>query len=183
MKKKVTLTKFFRVEWKVLGDLWRQDWRAALVIILLYNSSMAAVFTELKFLEFVTNEAALLGAGKEAERLILGSLAFLALLLFFKLANSIYYVISEKYDDAVRARIKERLTQKLASISYEYYERQETYEKINIAGQAVENYTNAVYGAMKIIRVVCMLVVYCVMLSEMGVLFTLVLISSVFICV
>ncbi|MCI9436087.1 MAG: ABC transporter ATP-binding protein [Lachnospiraceae bacterium] len=182
MKKKVTLTKFFRVEWKVLGDLWRQDWRAALVIILLYNSSMAAVFTELKFLEFVTNEAALLGAGKEAERLILGSLAFLALLLFFKLANSIYYVISEKYDDAVRARIKERLTQKLASISYEYYERQETYEKINIAGQAVENYTNAVYGAMKIIRVVCMLVVYCVMLSEMGVLFTLVLISSVFIC-
>ncbi len=183
MKEKVTLTEFFRVEWKVLCDLFQQHRLKTMVIILLYNVSVAASFTELKFLEFVTNEATNVLAGqKKSTSLIYGSLLFLGALLLFKLADSVFFVISEKYDDAVNAKVKERLTGKLSVISYEYFERQETFEKINIAGKAVEKYTNAVYGSMKIIRTVFLLIVYCALLSGLGALFTVMLVASIFIC-
>lgn len=183
MKEKVTLTEFFRVEWKVLCDLFQQHRLKTMVIILLYNVSVAASFTELKFLEFVTNEATDVLAGqKKSTSLIYGSLLFLGALLLFKLADSVFFVVSEKYDDAVNAKIKERLAGKLSVISYEYFERQETFEKINIAGKAVEQYTNTVYGSMKIIRTVFLLIVSCVLLSDLGALFTVMLVASIFIC-
>lgn len=183
VKEKVTLAEFFRTEWKVFCDLLRQHRWQTVVIILLYNVSVAASFVELKFVEFITDEsAAVISSRADGKGLIYGSLFFLGALLLFKLLDSVFFVVSERYDDNVNARIKEQLTKKLSTISYEYFERKDTYEKISIAGKAVETYTSAVYGAMKMIKTVFFLVIYSVLLSEMGVLFTTVLIASVFIC-
>lgn len=183
-KEKVTITEFFLVEWKVFCDLLKQYRLNTIAIVLLYNVSVAASFTELIFVKFLSNEITdVLVRHKESKRLIFGSLLFLVALLIFKLVDSVFFVISEKYDDTVNANVKERLTQKLSVISYEYFERQETFEKINIAGKAVENYTSAVYGSMKIIRTILMLIIYCILLSSLGAVFTLILVASVFLCV
>lgn len=183
MKGKVTLTEFFQTEWKVLCDLLRQHRLQTIVIILLYNVSVAASFVELRFVEFITNEsAAVISMRAESKKLIYGSLLFLGALLLLKLLDNVFFLVSEKYDDSVNARIKEQLTKKLSMISYEYFERQDTYEKISIAGKAVKTYTSAVYGAMKIIRIAFFLVIYSVLLAGMGVLFTVMLIAAVFIC-
>lgn len=183
MKEKVTLAEFFRTEWKVFCDLLLQHHWQTVLIVLLYNVSVAASYVELKFVEFVTDEsAAVISSSAGGKRLIYGSLFFLGVLLLFKLLDSVFFVVSERYDDSVKARIKEQLTRKLSIISYEYFERQDTYEKISIASEAAETYTSAVYGAMKIIRTVSFLFIYTLLLSEMGMVFTTVLVASVFIC-
>lgn len=183
MKGKVTLTEFFQVEWKVLLDLLRQHRGETILIIFFANISTAVSFVELKFLEFATDEGAqILGTGKETGRLVRGSLLFLGVLLLFKILGSIYLSVSEKYDDRVKARVKESLVGKLSRISYEYYERQENYEIINIAGRAPGEYTNAVYGSMRMIRMVCLLGVYSVLLSDMGPAYTMMLVVSIVVC-
>ncbi len=183
MKEKVTLSEFFRTEWKVLCDLLRQHRVQTIAILLLYNVSVAVSFTELKFVEFITDEsAAVISMQANGIKLIYGSLLFLGTLLFLKLLDNVFFLVSEKYDDNVNARIKDQLTKKLSTISYEYFERKNTYEKISIAGRAVDTYTSAVYGAMKIIRTVSLLVIYSILLAGIGSLFTIMLITAVFIC-
>lgn len=183
MKEKVTLSEFFRTEWKVLCDLLRQHRVQTIAILLLYNVSVAVSFTELKFVEFITDEsAAVISMQANGINLIYGSLLFLGTLLFLKLLDNVFFLVSEKYDDNVNARIKDQLTKKLSTISYEYFERKNTYEKISIAGRAVDTYTSAVYGAMKIIRTVSLLVIYSILLAGIGSLFTIMLITAVFIC-
>lgn len=183
MKEKVTLSEFFRTEWKVLCDLLRQHRVQTIAILLLYNVSVAVSFTELKFVEFITDEsAAVISMQANGIKLIYGSLLFLGTLLFLKLLDNVFFLVSEKYDDNVNARIKDQLTKKLSTISYEYFERKNTYEKISIAGRAVDTYTSAVYGAMKIIRTVSLLVIYGILLAGIGSLFTIMLITAVFIC-
>ncbi len=183
MKEKVTLSEFFRTEWKVLCDLLRQHRVQTIAILLLYNVSVAVSFTELKFVEFITDEsAAVISMQANGIKLIYGSLLFLGTLLFLKLLDNVFFLVSEKYDDNVNARIKDQLTKKLSTISYEYFERKNTYEKISIAGRAVDTYTSAVYGAMKIIRTVSLLVIYSILLAGIGSLFTIMLIIAVFIC-
>lgn len=183
MKEKVTLSEFFRTEWKVLCDLLRQHRVQTIAILLLYNVSVAVSFTELKFVEFITDEsAAVILMQANGIKLIYGSLLFLGTLLFLKLLDNVFFLVSEKYDDNVNARIKDQLTKKLSTISYEYFERKNTYEKISIAGRAVDTYTSAVYGAMKIIRTVSLLVIYSILLAGIGSLFTIMLITAVFIC-
>jgi ABC-type multidrug transport system, ATPase and permease components len=183
VKEKVTLSEFFRTEWKVLCDLLRQHRVQTIAILLLYNVSVAVSFTELKFVEFITDEsAAVISMQANGIKLIYGSLLFLGTLLFLKLLDNVFFLVSEKYDDNVNARIKDQLTKKLSTISYEYFERKNTYEKISIAGRAVDTYTSAVYGAMKIIRTVSLLVIYSILLAGIGSLFTIMLITAVFIC-
>jgi len=183
VKEKVTLSEFFRTEWKVLCDLLRQHRVQTIAILLLYNVSVAVSFTELKFVEFITDEsAAVISMQANGIKLIYGSLLFLGTLLFLKLLDNVFFLVSEKYDDNVNARIKDQLTKKLSTISYEYFERKNTYEKISIAGRAVDTYTSAVYGAMKIIRTVSLLVIYGILLAGIGSLFTIMLITAVFIC-
>ena len=180
MKEKVTLSEFFRTEWKVLCDLLRQHRVQTIAILLLYNVSVAVSFTELKFVEFITDEsAAVISMQANGIKLIYGSLLFLGTLLFLKLLDNVFFLVSEKYDDNVNARIKDQLTKKLSTISYEYFERKNTYEKISIAGRAVDTYTSAVYGAMKIIRTVSLLVIYSILLAGIGSLFTIMLITAV----
>ncbi|MCD7709599.1 MAG: ABC transporter ATP-binding protein/permease [Clostridiales bacterium] len=151
--------------------------------MILYNVGVAVTVVELKFLEYATDHVVALIAGQEkAYPLIVGSLIFLAALLLLAVLNSVYFRITVRYNDMVKASVKERLTEKLSRIPYEYFERQETYAKIDIARQAADKYTDAVYGAMNIIRTAIFLVVYFVMLTGIGFMLTLALIASVVIC-
>lgn len=183
MDKKVTLGEFFKIEWRVFRELITNHRSYTIAIILLYNISTIIALVELKFLQFITTQVSNIFVYSAYDSIIFwGSMIFLGILLGLKVLDGLFYTISDKYDDVVNSRIKEQLVNKISSISYEYFEHKDTYEKICIANKGVETYTNAVYGTMKIIKLVFLLIMYCVLLSQVGVLFTLLLIISVFLC-
>ena len=124
-------------------------------------------FIELKFLEHITDGVSgYLNETVSFQEIVRKTVIFLILLLFVLLVQNAYNRLSPKYESKIIFEVEKKINDKLSDVTYEYYESNEFYEKINLARQAGSQYPNAVYGVTQLIRILVMLVVYTVLLSK-----------------
>lgn len=182
MKEKVTAGQFFKVQWKILKELYEKYKLETTGIILLSLVTMCTSFIELKFLEFSTNSVSGFMNGNaiysfKSTVMIIG--LFLFALLIMRILSNTYNIISQKYQSKIVFEVEKKIINKLSNISYEYHESNAFHEKINLARQASEQYSKAVYGVTQIVNIVLMLIVYGFMLSKINLFFIGVIFLSV----
>lgn len=183
MRDKVTPAQFFRLQWKIIKELYQEyKLRTLFIIVTSCITSVGTSIIELKFIEYATNNVDTIVKGQYSDANV-NPIYILALFIFalfiLKIISSIYEVISQKYQSDISFRAEKKITDKLSGISYEYYESSEFYEKINLARQASGQYSSAVYGVTQIFNIIIMLSVYAVMLSKLNLMFLIVIFISI----
>lgn len=183
-KKRKSPGQFCKVYVNVIRELYH-DYRTTTAGILLLSLILVnADFIELKLLEYATNSvSAYLAETQISFRRIATVMGmFGAALLTFRILSGIYHLLYEKYQSRVKLAIEKKIVRKLASIRYEYYESNAFYEKINLARQAGDQYSNAVYGVSWLADIVLRLLIYGWMLSRVSLWFAGLLFLSVAVC-
>ncbi|HBA48492.1 MAG TPA: hypothetical protein DCZ91_11980, partial [Lachnospiraceae bacterium] len=182
--KKKSPGQFCKVYVNVIRELYH-DYRTATAGILLLSLILVnADFIELKLLEYATNSVSAYLAGTQISfrRIATVMGMFGAALLTFRILSGIYHLLYEKYQSRVKLAIEKKIVRKLSSIRYEYYESNAFYEKINLARQAGDQYSNAVYGVSWLADIVLRLLIYGWMLSRVSLWFAGLLFLSVAVC-
>lgn len=183
MKDKVTPKQFFKVQWKIIKELYQLYKLDTILIILLACLTMSVNFINLKFLEYSTNSVSAYMMGESEysfKRIAMTIVLFLAALLIVRLLQNEYNKIKEKYVTKITLQVNKKINRKLSSISYEYYEGNDFYEKINLANQANSQYSNAIFGVTQIAKIIIMLVVYGFMLSKVNITYIIVIFIAIF---
>jgi ATP-binding cassette subfamily B protein len=184
-KDKITVGLFFRVHWKVIKELYVMDKSAATRIILLSLIGMGANFVELKLLEYSTNRVSAYIDGENADtfqKIMIHIGVFIIILLLFRIVSNLYDKISARYQSKVFFSIEKKIINKLSEIPYEYYESNSFHEKINLAGQASDQYSKGISGVTELAGIILMLVVYGFLLSKINPIFIGVIFLSVVVC-
>jgi ABC-type multidrug transport system fused ATPase/permease subunit len=180
MREKVTPGQFFKVQWKILKELYGKYRKETTAILILSVLAFGSKFIELKFLEHITDGVSgYLNETVSFQEIVRKTVIFLILLLFVLLVQNAYNRLSPKYESKIIFEVEKKINDKLSDVTYEYYESNEFYEKINLARQAGSQYPNAVYGVTQLIRILVMLVVYTVLLSKIHLLYVLVIFVSI----
>ena len=180
MREKVTPGQFFKVQWKILKELYGKYRKETTAILILSVLAFGSKFIELKFLEHITDGVSgYLNETVSFQEIVRKTVIFLILLLFVLLVQNAYNRLSPKYESKIILEVEKKINDKLSDVTYEYYESNEFYEKINLARQAGSQYPNAVYGVTQLIRILVMLVVYTVLLSKIHLLYVLVIFVSI----
>lgn len=182
--KKGAVAQFFKVYVNIILELYREYRLMTIGILLLSMVTLGVGFIELKFLEYVTNSvsAYMGGALTSFGNIAIAIGLFLLTLLVVKILSGIYNLLVQKYQSQIMFKVEKKIVSKLSAISYEYYEDNAFYEKINLARQASEQYANAVYSVTQLVNIVTMLVVYGWMLSRISLWFVGFLFLSIIIC-
>ena len=188
MQDKVTITQFFSIQLSIIKELYGKYKFQTTVIIGLSSLTIAASYLNLKFTEYATNGVSAYinhDSGYNFTSIILAFFGFLSALLFFQLIQNINNKLKERYISEISFAVEQKITDKLSSISYEWYENNAFHEKINHAKQASEQYHHAIYGVSEIIRISVMIIVYGIMLAKINLFYVLVIflaivISSIF---
>lgn len=183
-KKRKSAGQFCKVYMNVIRELYHDYKTATAGILLLSLILVNADFVELKLLEYATNSVSAYLAGTQISfrRIAAVMGIFGAALLTFRILSGIYHLLYEKYQSRVKLAIEKKIVRKLSSIRYEYYESNAFYEKINLARQAGDQYSNAVYGVSWLADIVLRLLIYGWMLSRVSLWFAGLLFLSVAVC-
>lgn len=179
---KITPQRFFQLQWRVLKELLseRKKWTIGIIIFSILITTCS--FIELRFIEYVTDSIYMFySASYQFGDLILMFSLFFLLLFFVKILQNKYDRTRAKFDSHISFLVDKKITNKIASISYEHFETMEFHEKIHLAAKASFQYPNAIYGITQIFNIVSSLIVYCIILSEVNLLFVLVTIFSILI--
>lgn len=171
MQEKVTLEYFFSIQLRIIRELFEMQPWETIGIIFLSCMSVWTSFVELRFLEYVTNSVSIYLDGAVIDLIPFGVkfFGFLLVLFCLRFVTNSYEKIRARYESLLTATSEQKIIKKLSEISYEYYESNQFYEKINLAKQACGQYGNAVYGVTEISRILLMLIVYGAMLSRLNI--------------
>lgn len=185
-KEKVTIGEFFRVQWLVIKELYGKYKLETTGIIILAWITMCVNFIDLKFLEYTTNSVSeYVKSGNihtfKALSIIIG--LFLIVLFVMHVMQNINNKITKKYVSMISFEVEKKIINKLSTISYEFYEDNNFYYKINLATQASGQYSNAIFGVTQITRIILMLFVYGIMLSKISVLFVVIIFIAIIISI
>jgi ABC-type multidrug transport system, ATPase and permease components len=183
---KVSALKFFKVQGKIIKELYKKYKFETTIIIILSCTLICVNFIDLKFLEYVTNSVSQYmrnGDTHDFHKISVTIGLFLGAFLIMQILENIYNIIREKYLSKISYEVEKKITHKLSIISYEYYENSEFYDKINFATQASEQYSEAVFGITEILRIILMVIVYGIMLSKINTFFIIIILISIIICV
>ena len=183
MEEKISAGQFFKTHLDILKELYHELPMETSGIILLSLLSFVMSYTELRFLEFVTNSAShyLSGADREFANFAIIVAAFLVGILILRLISNFNSILRERYQSKIVFRSEKKLINKLSAISYEYYESNKFHEKINLAQGACWQYAQAVYGVTEIFRIAIMLIVYGIILSRINIWFMAIIIVAIII--
>lgn len=121
----------------------------------------------------------LFGKTDDFSEFLIWPAVFLGMLLLMKITDCIYKVVAEKYESIVVFESEKKIISKLSSISYENYETNDFYEKVNLARQASGQYSQAIYGITQLVNIVIMVITYGVLLSKINMLYVLI----IFVCI
>ncbi|MCI8589353.1 MAG: ABC transporter ATP-binding protein [Clostridiales bacterium] len=183
MNTKVTIGQFIKLHIKVFKELYQLYKLDTILIVCLSGVSVVESYIALLFLEYSTNAVnEYFHFGNDFIKIVLLFFFFLLTLFLFKIINSIYLKISEKYRNIIAYNIESKIVDRLSSISYENYESYGFYEKINLAQQAGANYPNAIYSITQMIQVIFMVMVYGVTLARIRLAFIFIIVFSMVIC-
>lgn len=186
MGDKVTVSQFFTVQIKIIRELYEVYKFETTFIILLSCVTICSSFIDLKFLEYMTNSISEYIASPQPDKfteIICTAGIFIGLIILMIILTNIYNVISNKYQSKIVFETEKKIINKLSDISYEYYESNSFYEKINLAKQASGQYSYAVYGVTQIVRIALMIIVYGTMLSRINFMFIALVFLSILISV
>lgn len=183
---KVTVSQFFKVQIKIIRELYDVYKFETTFIILLSCVTICSSFIDLKFLEYITNGISEYMANPQADKfteILYTAGIFIGLMILMIIITNIYNVISNKYQSNIVYETEKKIINKLSKISYEYYESNSFYEKINLAKQASGQYSYAVYGVTQIVQIVLMIIIYGTMLSRLNPIFIVLVFLSILVSV
>lgn len=177
---KISAKEFFLVHNMVIKELFAFYPGATIGILLLSIVSVGINFTELKLLEFITNNVSyyIHGTSKNFVSFMLAVALFFTIILILLLLTNAYRKIKCKYQNSVIMRSEKQLILTLSNIPYEYFESSVFYEKISLAKQACQKYGNAIYSVTEIFRIVTMLIIYGVLLTRLSPWFSIIIILA-----
>lgn len=186
LEEKVTIGKFFSMQFKIIKELYTLYKLQTVGIIFTSGLLVFQNYIDLKFLEYMTNRVFSYGGGESNDSFIsvlYTAGIFLFTLLLFKLFSNLNNTLYQKYNSNISTSVDKKLVKKISSISYEYYESTPIYEKINLAYKASSQYPNAVWGITQIVNIIVLLVMYGTILSKISPLFTVLIFLSIFLCI
>jgi ABC-type multidrug transport system fused ATPase/permease subunit len=98
MREKVTPGQFFKVQWKILKELYGKYRKETTAILILSVLAFGSKFIELKFLEHITDGVSgYLNETVSFQEIVRKTVIFLILLLFVLLVQNAYNRLSPKY--------------------------------------------------------------------------------------
>lgn len=184
MREKITVSHFLSVHVKVLITLFKIYTTQTILMLILSVISLLSGFINLKYIEILTNDVqCYLYNDIVFSSLIEDITFFFILFVFFTVITSVKKRLQVKYISEVSSYVEKEMTEKIASISYEYFEDHQLYEKLNLASQTNQQYGNAIFGLIQILEITVMLITYCYLLSDLNPLFLLTIFASIFVSI
>lgn len=176
---KINRKEFFTTQNKIIALLFKKRPKEVVLIFLLLVGFSFESVVMAKFIETISNAVSNYVSGDTISiQEIYKPLIFYIVITIICLGIKwIYTFYSNRFNEYIRFDVENELREATSSIKYEHYENNSFHEKLFRAQEAGAQMGNAIYGCAQFVRILVLLLYYCVILGKLSILLSLMLVA------
>ena len=172
---KISLSDYFYVQFKTLAYLFRTAPSKTLILTTSLVIRSFYEFVSLKYLKYLTNAAAMLFTGESDSPniVIRNALLFIVCISLFVINEAFINRFQIHYTENIYFAVKKQINSKLINVQYEYFESSFYAGQLARIKSINQRLSGSIWGIIHFLKVIGMLVVYSILLYDIGLVFSL----------
>ena len=172
---KISLADYFYVQFKTLVYLFRIAPSKTLILTTSLVIRSFYEFVSLKYLKYLTNAAAILFTGESdsPDIVIRNALLFIVCISLFVINEAFINRFQIHYTENIYFAVKKQINSKLINVQYEYFESSFYAGQLARIKSINQRLSGSIWGIIHFLKVIGMLVVYSILLYDIGLVFSL----------
>ena len=172
---KISLSDYFYVQFKTLAYLFRTAPSKTLILTTSLVIRSFYEFVSLKYLKYLTNAAAMLFTGESDSPniVIRNALLFIVCISLFVINKAFINRFQIHYTENIYFAVKKQINSKLINVQYEYFESSFYAGQLARIKSINQRLSGSIWGIIHFLKVIGMLVVYSILLYDIGLVFSL----------